>query len=103
MSIILKKVTVIGEALLKEKIIDILESHNTTGYTITSCEGKGSKGVFASDWEGRNVKIETITSPDRADIILKEVSDKYMENYSLIAYESNVGVLREAKFVPKES
>jgi len=94
----LKKVTIIGERLLKEGLLEILKSHGSTGHTMTACEGEGSRGIHASDWEGRNVQIETIVSEETAESILQAVSDRYMKNYAIIAYLSDVTVVRKGKF-----
>ncbi|MBT8037624.1 MAG: transcriptional regulator [Verrucomicrobiae bacterium] len=94
----LKKVTLIAERLLKEKLLDLIQQEGATGHTLTACEGEGSRGVHASDWEGRNIQIDTIVSAETADRILNRVGDQYMENYAVIAYLSEVSVLRRGKF-----
>ena len=100
MLISLKKVTIIAENLLKEGIIEIIRNEGSTGHTITACEGEGSKGIHASDWEGRNVQIDTIANDETANRILTAVSEAYMKNYALIAYMCDVEVVREDKFSP---
>ena len=98
MKISLKKVTIIAENLLKEGIIEILRTQGSKGHTITACEGEGSKGAHASDFEGRNVKIDTIVTSEVGHRVLIAVSERYMKNYALIAYMSDVEVVREDKF-----
>lgn len=98
MNVKLNKVTIIAERLLREGLLEILRNEGATGHTITACEGEGSRGVNASDWEGRNIHIETIVSASTADRIMKSVGDKYMENYAVIVYLSEVTVLRRGKF-----
>ncbi|MGJ8658156.1 MAG: P-II family nitrogen regulator [Akkermansiaceae bacterium] len=99
MLISLKKVTIITESLLKESILDILREAGSTGHTLTACEGEGSKGIHASDFEGRNIQIDTIVPLIVGEKILTEVSERYMKNYALIAYMTDVEVVREDKFV----
>jgi len=98
MNIPLKKVTIIAERLLKEGLLKILKDEGATGHTLTACEGEGSRGVNASDWEGRNIQVDTIVSAETAERILNRVGDQYMENYAVIAYLSEVTVLRRGKF-----
>lgn len=98
MNIHLKKVTIIAERLLKEGLLELLKGEGSTGHTITMCEGEGSRGVHASDWEGRNIQIDTIVSTKTAERILNAVGEKYMKNYAIIAYLSDVTVLRNSKF-----
>ncbi len=101
MNIPLKKVTIVTENILREGIIKIIRREGGTGHTITACEGEGSKGIHASDWEGRNIQIETIVNEETANKILSAVSETYMKNYALIAYMSDVVVLRKEKFSPQ--
>ena len=90
----LKKVVIVAERLLKEGIIEILHDGGSTGHTITACESEDSKGNNVSDWEGRNVQIETLVEPEAAEKILKIIGARYLQNYSIIAYSSDVTVLR---------
>ena len=92
------KVTIIAEGLLREPILEILKANGSTGFTIIACEGEGSRGNHTSDWEGRNVHIETIGDADTADKILNEIEARYLEDYSIIAYLTEVRVLRGSKF-----
>jgi nitrogen regulatory protein P-II 2 len=97
----MKLVTIITEGLLKEKVIALLKRHACTGFTVSRTDGEGSRGVRASDWEGPNLKIESIVSLETADAIVSELSEKYFENYSLVAWITDVQVLRGEKFATK--
>tara|TARA_R110002096_G_scaffold189193_2_gene369557 strand:- start:1321 stop:1650 length:330 start_codon:yes stop_codon:yes gene_type:complete len=101
MKILLTKVTIISEGLLKEGIVKMIKSLGATGYTLTKVEGEGSRGVRASDWEGRNIRIETIVTSECGDTILERLNAEYFEDYSVIAWLSEVNVLRGEKFVGK--
>ena len=102
MRVPLIKVTIIAESLLKDQIIEVTRRHGSTGYTLTKVEGEGSRGVRASDWEGRNVRIETIVNEESADAILMDLSDAYFDDYAVIAWLSKVDVLRGGKFVEEK-
>ena len=99
MKIPLTKITIISESLLKDKLTKLIRENGSTGYTLTKVEGEGSRGTRASDFEGRNVMIETIVSESAADAILEALSDKYFEHFAIIAWLSKVDVLRGEKFV----
>jgi nitrogen regulatory protein P-II 2 len=94
----MKLVTIVTESLLKEKVIALLKGHACTGFTLTMTGGEGSRGVRASDWEGPNLKIETIVSLETAENIVGELAGKFFENYSLVAWITDVHVLRHGKF-----
>ncbi|MFT6182137.1 MAG: nitrogen regulatory protein PII [Akkermansiaceae bacterium] len=98
----LKLVTLVTEGLLKDKIITLLEKQGATGFTIVRAEGKGSRGLRATDWEGPNYRFEVITSQEGADKILAAVQEKYLKHYAVIVWLSDVDVLRGDKFVKNE-
>lgn len=100
MNIQMKKVTIVAERLLKEQVLKLLKAQGATGYTLTSCEGEGSRGIHASDWEGRNIQVETIVNPETADCILDKVCESFTNHYAVIAYHSDVTVRRGGKFSP---
>ncbi len=90
--------TVVSERLLKDDIIELMKEEGAKGFSITDSVGEGSRGVHASDWEGRNVKIESIVHDETAKRILKRIADHYFEDYAVIAYTYPVTVVREQKF-----
>lgn len=94
----MKLVTVVTEGLLKDKVAALLKSSGATGYTVTRAEGEGSRGVRARDWEGPNQRLETIVTAPVAEAILDALSDSYFENYAVVAWITDVVVLRGEKF-----
>lgn len=94
----LKKVTIVAEKFLKDPLVKLIREEGASGHTLLAVEGEGSRGVHASDWEGRNAQIETIVSAKVADRILERIGEEYLENYAVIAYLSDVTVLRKGKF-----
>ena len=90
--------TVVSERLLKDDIIALMKEEGAKGFSITDSVGEGSRGVHASDWEGRNVKIESIVHDETAKRILKRIAEDYFEDYAVIAYTYPVTVVREEKF-----
>ena len=94
----MKRVTVVAEALLEDKIVADLRRLGARGWTILEARGHGSRGVRASDWEGRNVQVETIVPEETAQTILTHVAATYFEHYAVIAYVDAVDVVRSAKY-----
>ncbi len=95
----LQKLTMVGERLLRDQLLDVLRRHGVSGWTITLAEGEGSRGVRASEWAGRNVQIDTLVSRETADAILEEVSERFFEDWALIAYTVEARVLRGDKYL----
>ena len=95
----LKKMTIVAERVLKDKLIRLIREEGATGYTLIAVEGEGSRRVQASEFEGRNVQIETIVGPETAQRVFDQLAERFLEAYAVIAYTSDVEVLRGTKFV----
>jgi nitrogen regulatory protein P-II 2 len=94
----LRKVTIVAEALLEDRIARALHEMGARGHTVTEARGEGSRGLRASDLEKNNVKIETIVTDDVAERILTRVANEYFAHYAVIAYVSDVRVIRGEKY-----
>ncbi|MCG8372500.1 MAG: hypothetical protein MI700_03165 [Balneolales bacterium] len=92
-------VTIITERILRDDIIKQIKELGATGYTLSDTTGEGSRGVRASDWEGKNVKIEVVVSKEVGDKIIDVVANTYFENYSVITYAFPVNVVRGDKYI----
>jgi len=95
----LRKVTIIAERVLRDDLLELLKRHGSTGWTLTAVEGEGSRGIRASEWEGRSVQIDTLVSTETADAIMDEVGEKYFADWSVIVYAADVEVLRGEKYL----
>jgi nitrogen regulatory protein P-II 2 len=95
----LKLLTIVAEAVLEPLLLADLRELGARGYSIGSVRGEGSRGVRASEWEGSNIRIETIVSPEAADRILDRVVEKYFAHYAVIAWLAEVEVVRGEKYV----
>jgi nitrogen regulatory protein PII len=94
-----KRVTIIAERLLEDKLVRDVKSCGASGYTITDARGEGSRGTRASQWEGGNVRLETIVSEAVADKILELLQERYFEHYAVIATLETVEVVRGEKYL----
>lgn len=95
----LKLVTIIVEAVICDKIVREIRSLGATGYTLTAAEGQGSRGVRASEWEGKNMKIDTLVSEVVAHQILDLLATHYFPHYAVVAYVQDVQVVRGNKYI----
>ncbi|SHK32318.1 P-II family nitrogen regulator [Rhodothermus profundi] len=98
-TVTLKLVTIVAERVLQERLLRTLKELGARGYTLTDVSGEGSRGVRASEWEGHNVKIETIVSPEVAERIIEHVAEHYFQHYAVIVYAQPVEVVRGDKYV----
>jgi nitrogen regulatory protein P-II 2 len=94
----LRLVTIIAEHVLEERILGVLHRLGVRGFSISEVRGEGTRGIHASDWQGGNLKIETIVSQELADRILAQISHDYFADYAVVAYVTTVEVIRGEKF-----
>lgn len=95
----LRKVTIIAERVLRDDLIELVKEKGARGWTLTMVEGEGSRGIRASEWEGRNVQLDTLVSAEVAETIMDEVGSRYFKDWSVIVYVADVEVLRKDKYV----
>lgn len=95
----LKLVVIVTERILEDRLLRALDDLGATGYTLTDATGKGTRGVRASEWEGPDVRIETLVSPSVADAIVAHVSETFFEHYAVIVYVLDAAVVRGEKYV----
>jgi len=94
-------VTIIAEGLLRDQVIEVLRRHGSSGYALTKVDGgEGSRGVHARDWEGPNLRFESIMAPAAAEAVLDDIGERFFENYAVVAWLTPVSVARGDKFVP---
>jgi hypothetical protein len=84
-------VTIIGEAVLQDRLIKLLTELDVSGYTLVPAKGAGSHGRRMGDIAGYNTNIEVKT------VVASEVSDKIFEalrplqnTYAIIAFRQTV-------------
>ena len=95
----LKLVTIVAESLLEKRLVEEVKRLGAKGYTITPARGEGSRGIRSVDWEGQNIRLETIVSEEVALRILQRLEEEYFPHYAVIAYVENVWVVRGEKYV----
>lgn len=95
----LKLVTVICEALAGEPLRELLAEVGAHGYTLFTVEGDGSWGRRAGDIEEfANIQLEVIVPPAVAETLLTRLEKEFFPKFAMVAYESDIRVLRREKF-----
>lgn len=95
----MKLVTIVCEAYAKEAVRKLLREIGAHGCTIFEVEGDGSHGERPADIrEFANIQIEVILPPERAEELLQRLEKEFFARYAMIAFESDVRVLRANKF-----
>jgi nitrogen regulatory protein P-II 2 len=95
----LKMVTIIAERVLRSRLVSEVGELGARGFTLTEVTGEGSRGVRASEWEGSNIRLETIVAADVAERIVAHVAATYFEWHAVIVYVQDVDVVRGDKYL----
>jgi nitrogen regulatory protein P-II 2 len=94
----IKMITIIASDALQNRLIADLKNCGMKGYTVAEVEGEGLHGKHFTDWEGRNMRIETLVAEEKVPQIMEMLSQNYFEKYSIIAFVTTVEVLRKERF-----
>lgn len=90
--------TIVAEAVVEARLLRNLENAGVRGWTLTSGRGKGTSQVDASDWEGANVRIETLLPAAAADRVLAMLAELYFPRFAVVAWVTPAQVVRGDKF-----
>ncbi len=89
-----KLLTVITESDLEERLIKDINNLGVKGYTITSVEGKGEKGIRNAMWSSSSsIKVEIVCDLKVCEDIIKFIKDNYIKNYATFLFVVDVDVL----------
>jgi nitrogen regulatory protein P-II 2 len=95
----MKLVTIVCEAYAREAVTSVLRQVGAHGYTLFQVEGDGSHGERPADIrEFANIQVEVILQPAAAQQLLERLHRDCFPRYAMIAFESDVRVLRPQKF-----
>ncbi len=90
--------TIVAEALLKERLIHEIRNAGANGFTLTEVSGEGSRQRRVSEILGDNIKIEVIAKRETADTILTVLQKDFFPRFAVVAFISEVQVVRENKY-----
>jgi hypothetical protein len=87
-------VVIIGETVLQDRIIKLLQDLGVTGHTLSQTQGAGRHGSRKGDIVGynTNIEIKTVVSLKVSEAIFSGLAE-YQSNHALIAFRQNVEAL----------
>ncbi|MCX6855305.1 MAG: transcriptional regulator [Verrucomicrobia bacterium] len=95
----MKLVTIICEAILEERVVELLRESGAHGHTAFPVRGSGNQGDRNADIsETGNVQLQVIVKPTAAETLMNRLHGELFKAYAMVAYESDVRVLRPDKF-----
>jgi nitrogen regulatory protein PII len=90
-----KLLTIITEAAIESQIIQDIERLGVTGYTVSDARGKGHRGARSCGWDaGCNIRVDIVCDEETVDAIAADMRKRHYDNYAMIAWVTDVGVLR---------
>ena len=99
----LKLVTIVGEAVVMEDIAEKGIELGATGYTLGEVVGHGSRSARNVVVTGgaKTMKLEFVVPSEVAVEIMTHVSHEYFEHYAIIAWLSDVSVVRGGQYTQR--
>lgn len=94
-----KLLTIITEAVLEPRLIELVRKMGASGYTVTEARGSGSRGVRSAGWmHNGNIRLELICSDEVAVKISEYLKANFYADYAMVTFAVDVSVLRADKF-----
>jgi nitrogen regulatory protein PII len=95
----MKLVTIVCEAILEERVVELLRESGAHGHTAFFVRGSGNQGERNADMaETGNVQIQVIVKTSVSETLITRLQNELFKAYAMVAYESDVRVLRPEKF-----
>lgn len=84
-------ITIICEAVLQDRLENLLKKLGASGYTIIQARGAGGHGRRMGDIAGYNTNIEvkTIVAPELSEQLVDDLK-AFRQDHALIAFRQNV-------------
>ena len=97
----LRLVTIVGESVIMDDIAEKGLELGATGYTLSEVVGEGARSArnAAIASGDKTMKLEFVVPSEVAVDILTHVSHEYFEHYAVIAWLSDVQVVRGQQYV----
>ena len=95
----MKRVTVVCEKHARGPVLELVAAVGAHGWTLWEVEGSGHQGMRTADIpEFTNIQVEVVVRPPVAERLLTRLRDELFPRYAMIAWETDVRVLRAGKF-----
>ena len=91
-------VTIVAEAVVEHRLVRDLTAAGSHGWTVCDARGQGSRGVRADEFEGANIRVETLVSTMVADRIMELLARDYFPRYAVVAWTTAARVARPGKY-----
>lgn len=98
-----KLVTILVEPEIADRLAKELLAQGARGYSMTPGRGEWQRGLSSgggqvSDWEGSNVRIDTVVRASVADAIFAHLREHYFPHYAIFAFTTDVAIERPERY-----
>jgi len=93
-----KLLTIVVETTIAQRLTEDLIALGAKGFTSGLATGTGPKDSAANYIDGGNLRIETVVKDDVLERILEKLEASYFPNYSVTAWVTDVGVIRQDRY-----
>ena len=94
----LKLLVIVAEAVLRDRLVAELKTLGVPGCTLTTAMSWTREGLGSGEFEGPSVRLEVVASVEVVDAILQALSERYFASWSIMAWVSDVSVVRAEKY-----
>ncbi len=94
----MKLITIIAEKFLKDQMIQKVLELGATGCSYHPTEGKGLREARHDDMFSENFQMKVVCPAEVATAIMTYVAENYFEHYAIVAWVTNVDVMRGKHF-----
>lgn len=97
----MKLIQIVANNALEERLIDLAEAHQASGYTILEARGGGSSGIQTGALEGESSLMFMLAVPeDTLNAVLADVNRLVKRGHHLAVFISDTQVMRREKYSP---
>jgi nitrogen regulatory protein P-II 2 len=93
-----KLLTVVAEASLESRLVSLVHQAGAKGHTVSPAHGEGPRGQRFGDMSGGNIRLETVITPEVAEVIIEGLEKDYFPFYAVSCWLSDVEVLRDDRY-----
>jgi hypothetical protein len=97
----MKMITIVGEEFLRDQVVRKVVELGATGCSYHSTQGQGKTPGRHNDVFSANFQLKAVCPADVAERILGYLAEHYFRRHAIVAWLSDVEVVRPEHFKPK--
>jgi len=95
----MKLINIVANMTLEERLVDIAEAHDSSGYTILDARGAGSAGLQTGALEGgSNILFMLVITESKLKEVMADIEKLMKRGHHLACFVTDTQVLRREKF-----